>query len=220
MPFSSLRLLLSPPRRRSHCWGPHRSSPMSNRAGFLLDPASLDAALETAARTGLAPKGIIPVDLFGQPCAYTEINAYARERGLFAIADAAQSFGAHLDGNPVGTLAEVTATSFFPAKPLGCYGDGGALFTDDDELADKLRSLRVHGKGAHKYDNVRIGINGRLDTIQAAVLLEKLPIFEEEIALRNPGCARIRRTVGGTGRHPGAAGRFYLRLGAIHDTIR
>ena len=152
---------------------------------FLLDIASLDAALETATRNGLAPKGIIPVDLFGQPCAYTEINAYARERGLFVIADAAQSFGARLDGNAVGTLAEMTATSFFPAKPLGCYGDGGALFTDDDELADRLRSLRVHGKGAHKYDNVHIGINGRLDTIQAAVLLEKLPIFEEEITLRN-----------------------------------
>lgn len=152
---------------------------------FLLDLASLDAALETATRTGLAPKGIIPVDLFGQPCAYTEINAYARERGLFVIADAAQSFGASLDGNPVGTLAEVTATSFFPAKPLGCYGDGGALFTDDDELADRLKSLRVHGKGAHKYDNVHIGINGRLDTIQAAILLEKLPVFEEEIAQRN-----------------------------------
>ena len=152
---------------------------------FLLELASLDAALETATRNGLAPKGIIPVDLFGQPCAYTEINAYARQRGLFVIADAAQSFGARLDGNRVGTLAELTATSFFPAKPLGCYGDGGALFTDDDELADRLRSLRVHGKGAHKYDNVHIGINGRLDTIQAAVLLEKLPIFEEEITLRN-----------------------------------
>ncbi|MCY3751380.1 MAG: DegT/DnrJ/EryC1/StrS aminotransferase family protein [Gammaproteobacteria bacterium] len=159
---------------------------------FLLDLASLDAALETATRTGLAPKGIIPVDLFGQPCVYKEINAYARERGLFVIADAAQSFGARLDGNRVGTLAEVTATSFFPAKPLGCYGDGGALFTDDEELADRLRSLRVHGKGAHKYDNVHIGVNGRLDTIQAAILLEKLPIFEEEITLRN----RVARRYG------------------------
>ena len=152
---------------------------------FLLDLSSLDAALETANRAGLAPKGIIPVDLFGQPCAYTEINAYARQRGLFVIADAAQSLGARLDGNRVGTLAEVTATSFFPAKPLGCYGDGGALFTDDDELADRLRRLRAHGKGAHKYDNLHVGINGRLDTIQAAILLEKLMIFEEEIALRN-----------------------------------
>ena len=152
---------------------------------FLLDPAGLDAALETATRSGLAPKGIIPVDLFGQPCDYGDINRFAREHGLFVIADAAQSFGAELNGKKVGTLTEVTATSFFPAKPLGCYGDGGALFTDDDELADRLRSLRVHGKGAHKYDNINIGINGRLDTIQAAVLLEKIPIFEEEIALRN-----------------------------------
>ena len=152
---------------------------------FLLDSASLDAVLETATRAGLAPKGIIPVDLFGQPCAYAEINAYARARGLFVIADAAQSFGASLDGVRVGTLAEVTATSFFPAKPLGCYGDGGALFTDDDDLAERLRSLRVHGKGLHKYDNAHVGINGRLDTIQAAILLEKLLIFEEEIALRN-----------------------------------
>ena len=152
---------------------------------FLLNLASLDTALEAATRTGLAPKGIIPVDLFGQPCAYTEINAYALQRRLFVIADAAQSFGAQLDGNRVGTLAELTVTSFFPAKPLGCYGDGGALFTDDDELADRLGSLRVHGKGGHKYDNVRIGVNGRLDTMQAAILLEKLGIFEEEITLRD-----------------------------------
>ena len=145
---------------------------------------------------GLAPKGVIPVDLFGQPCAYGDINRFAREQGLFVIADAAQSFGAGLDGNKVGTLAEVTATSFFPAKPLGCYGDGGALFTDDDELADRLRSLRVHGKGAHKYDNTLIGINGRLDTIQAAVLLEKLSIFEEEIALRNRVAQRYGALLG------------------------
>ena len=163
---------------------------------FLLDLAGLDAALEAATRIGLAPKGIIPVDLFGQPCAYAEINAYARERGLFVIADAAQSFGASLGGNPVGTLAEVTATSFFPAKPLGCYGDGGALFTDDDELADRLRSLRVHGKGAHKYDNVHIGINGRLDTMQAAILLEKLGIFEEEIARRDRVAQRYGELLG------------------------
>ena len=152
---------------------------------FLLDPAGLGAALESATRTGLAPKGIIPVDLFGQPADYGEINRFAGEHGLFVIADGAQSFGAELNGNKVGTLAEVTATSFFPAKPLGCYGDGGALFTDDDELAGKLRSLRVHGKGADKYDNVNIGMNGRLDTIQAAILLEKLAVFPEEIDLRN-----------------------------------
>ena len=152
---------------------------------FLLNMASLEAALETTIRAGLTPRGIIPVDLFGQPCDYSEINEYAREHGLFVIADAAQSFGAEVEGNRVATLAEVTTTSFFPAKPLGCYGDGGALFTDDDGLADRLRSLRVHGKGAHKYDNVNIGVNGRLDTIQAAILLEKLSVFEEEVILRN-----------------------------------
>ena len=152
---------------------------------FLLDVAGLDTALETATRIGLAPKGIIPVDLFGQPCDYEDINRFAREHGLFVIADGAQSFGAELNGNKVGTLAEVTTTSFFPAKPLGCYGDGGAVFTDDDEIADSLRSLRVHGKGRNKYDNVHIGINGRLDTIQAAVLLEKLSLFPDEITLRN-----------------------------------
>ena len=154
-------------------------------AYFLLDMTSLDAALGTARKAGLAPKGIIPVDLFGQSCDYPEINRFAREHGLFVIADGAQSLGAELNDDKVGTLAEVTATSFFPAKPLGCYGDGGALFTNNSELAGKLRSLRVHGKGEHKYDNVNVGLNGRLDTIQAAILLEKLSIFEEEITLRN-----------------------------------
>ena len=157
---------------------------------FLLDTASLKAAVAEAVRCGLRPRGVIPVDLFGQPVDYMEINRFAEEHGLFVIADGAQSFGAQLNGNRVGTLAEITATSFFPAKPLGCYGDGGALFTDNDEVADKLTSLRMHGEGADKYDNVNIGINGRLDTIQAAILLEKLPIFEEEIALRNRAAQR------------------------------
>jgi dTDP-4-amino-4,6-dideoxygalactose transaminase len=101
------------------------------------------------------------------------------------MADAAQSFGATLDGRPVGSVGRIATTSFFPAKPLGCYGDGGAVFTDDDELADVVRSLRVHGKGTDKYDNVRVGMNGRLDTIQAAILLEKLSIFDEELAARS-----------------------------------
>ena len=157
---------------------------------FLLDMASLEAALDTATRSGLTPKCVIPVDLFGQPCDYGEINRFAAEHDLFVIADAAQSFGAELNGNRVGTLAEVTATSFFPAKPLGCYGDGGALFTDNGDLAGKLKSLRVHGKGSDKYDNVDIGINGRLDTIQAAILLEKLSIFPEEVTLRHQAADR------------------------------
>lgn len=152
---------------------------------FLLDTASLKAALPVATRHGLTPSGIIPVDLFGQPADYAEINRFAEEQGLFVIGDGAQSFGADLNGKKVGTLTGITTTSFFPAKPLGCYGDGGALLTDDDKVANKLKSLRVHGKGADKYDNVNIGINGRLDTIQAAILLEKLSVFPEEIILRN-----------------------------------
>ena len=164
---------------------------------FLLDPASLDAALAEANRLGLRPGGVIPVDLFGQPAGYGAINRFAAEHDLFVIADGAQSFGAELDGGRVGTLAQVTATSFFPAKPLGCYGDGGALFTDDDELAGKLQSLRVHGKGADKYDNVNIGINGRLDTIQAAILLEKLAIFPEEVTLRHQVAGRYAAALEG-----------------------
>ncbi len=152
---------------------------------FLLDVASLKAAVSESVRRGLMPRGIIPVDLFGQPADYTEINRFAEERGLFVVADGAQSFGAELNGKRVGTLTEITTTSFFPAKPLGCYGDGGAVFTDDGEIADKLKSIRVHGKGANQYDAVNIGINGRLDTIQAAILIEKLSVFPEEIILRN-----------------------------------
>lgn len=152
---------------------------------FLLDVAGLDTALATAKRQGLTPRGIIPVDLFGQPADYTRINRFAGEHDLFVIGDAAQSFGAALHGARVGALAELTTTSFFPTKPLGCYGDGGALFTDNDALADRLRSLRVHGQGAHKYDNVNIGMNGRLDTLQAAILLEKLSVFAQELRLRD-----------------------------------
>ena len=163
---------------------------------FLLDVAGLDTALATAARNGLNPRGIIPVDLFGQPADYMEVKRFAGQHELFVIGDGAQSFGAESGGNKVGTLAEVTATSFFPAKPLGCYGDGGALFTDDDELAGRLKSLRVHGKGADKYDNVIIGMNGRLDTIQAAILLEKLSVFPEEINLRNQVAERYGAMLG------------------------
>lgn len=152
---------------------------------FLLDLESLKEALSEAAKQGLKPRGVIPVDLFGQPADYDKINPFAEEHELFVVADAAQSFGAELNGAKVGALADVTATSFFPAKPLGCYGDGGALFTDDDDLAGKLRSLRLHGKSAAKYDNVNVGINSRLDTLQAAILLEKLTIFPDEIRRRN-----------------------------------
>jgi len=151
---------------------------------FNLDTASLEAAIGQSARDGLRPAAVIAVDLFGQPADYPAIHAIAAAHDLYVIADAAQSFGATLDGKPVGTLAPATATSFFPAKPLGCYGDGGAVLTDDDELAAKCRSLRVHGKGGHKYDIIAVGLNSRLDTLQAAILIEKLAIFPDEIEAR------------------------------------
>jgi dTDP-4-amino-4,6-dideoxygalactose transaminase len=152
---------------------------------FNLDPASLENAVVTARRLGLNPVGLISVDLFGLPADYDAIEPICAREGLWLLSDAAQSFGATYKGRKVGTIGMATATSFFPAKPLGCYGDGGALFTDDDELADVMRSLRVHGQGTDKYDNVRIGINGRLDTMQAAILIEKLKIFPDEIAARD-----------------------------------
>jgi dTDP-4-amino-4,6-dideoxygalactose transaminase len=157
---------------------------------FNMDPVSLEAGIATAKRLGLEPAGIIPVDLFGLPAGYDEILAIAAADGLWVICDAAQSFGAVYKGRNVGTLGDITATSFFPAKPLGCYGDGGAVFTDDDDIAAVLKSLRVHGQGGDKYDNVRIGMNARLDTIQAAVLSEKLRVFAEELEARNQVAAR------------------------------
>lgn len=152
---------------------------------FGMDAGSLEAAVVTAREAGLKPVAVIPVDLFGQPADYEAVGAVCARHGLWILADGAQSFGAVRAGRRVGTSGLATGTSFFPAKPLGCYGDGGAIFTDDDELAAVLRSLRVHGQGADKYDNVRIGLNGRLDTIQAAVLIEKLSIFREEIEARD-----------------------------------
>jgi dTDP-4-amino-4,6-dideoxygalactose transaminase len=150
---------------------------------FTIDPGSLERAIATAKRLGLVPKAVLPVDLFGLPANYDAIGAVAQD--LFVFGDAAQSFGATYKGRPVGTLAPATATSFFPSKPLSCYGDGGAVLTDDALLAEQLRSLRVHGHGANKYDAVRLGLASRLDTIQAAILIEKLAIFREEIAERD-----------------------------------
>jgi UDP-2-acetamido-2-deoxy-ribo-hexuluronate aminotransferase len=155
---------------------------------FNLDPEALAEAVgrlrQKPATAHLKPKGIIPVDLFGQPADYDRIHTIAQGHGLFVLEDAAQSFGATYKGRRAGALAAAAATSFFPAKPLGCYGDGGAVFTDDDNLADVLRSIRVHGQGKDKYENVRIGLNGRLDTLQAAVLLAKLEIFDQEVVDR------------------------------------
>ena len=134
--------------------------------------------------TALKPKGIMAVDLFGLPADYNSLDIIAGEHGLYIIEDAAQSFGAALNGKMACAFGSIGCTSFFPAKPLGCYGDGGMCFTDDGQLAEIMGSLRVHGKGHHKYDNVRIGVNGRLDTIQAGILLAKFDIFPEEIELR------------------------------------
>ena len=151
---------------------------------FNLDPRNLSAALQAGTDAGIDVVGIMPVGLFGMPADMRAIRDFAQKKGLWIIDDAAQSFGAHYQDIPVGKLADVTCTSFFPAKPLGCYGDGGALFTDDDEVADIARSCRVHGMGETKYHNDRIGMTARLDTIQAAVLLSKLSIFKDELARR------------------------------------
>jgi dTDP-4-amino-4,6-dideoxygalactose transaminase len=152
---------------------------------FNLDAASLTRAIATAKRHGLTPKAVIPVDLFGLPADHDAIAAVAKAEGLFVLDDAAQGLGATYKGRKLGSLAPATATSFFPAKPLGCYGDGGAVLTDDAGLVELLKSLRVHGQGSDRYDNVRIGMTSRLDTIQAAVLTEKLKIFAEEIVARD-----------------------------------
>jgi dTDP-4-amino-4,6-dideoxygalactose transaminase len=153
-------------------------------ATFNLDAHGVPAACSAARKLGLHPKAVIPVDLFGQPADHGRIASVAEAQNLFVLDDAAQAFGATYQNRRVGALAPATATSFFPAKPLGCYGDGGAVLTDDDELAQAVRSLRVHGEGRDKYECARIGLNGRLDTIQAAVLIEKLKIFPEEIFAR------------------------------------
>ena len=167
-----------------------------DEATFNMDPASLKRGVATARKRGLKPRAVIPVDLFGQPAEHDAIAAIAAAEGLFVLDDAAQGFGASYKGRKVGTFGLATATSFFPAKPLGCFGDGGAIFTDDDALAETLRSIRVHGQGSDKYDNVRLGLTGRLDTMQAAVLLEKLSIFEDEIAARNAVAERYARGLG------------------------
>jgi len=163
---------------------------------FNLDPASLSRAIEVATRLELRPKTVMVVDLFGLPADYEAIAKIARRHDLKVIDDAAQSFGATYHNRKIGMMGDVTATSFFPAKPLGCYGDGGAVFTDDDDLAALIVSLRNHGAGADRYDNIRIGMNGRLDTIQAAVLIEKLRIFPDEIEARDRIARRYNELLG------------------------
>ncbi|MDL2209422.1 DegT/DnrJ/EryC1/StrS family aminotransferase [Desulfovibrio sp. OttesenSCG-928-O18] len=178
---------------------------------FNMDPAKLEKAVAAvlaqdaaayplpapAREKRLTPRAVIPVDLFGQAADYDALLAVAAKHGLLVMEDAAQAFGAEYRGRKTcGLGCHAATTSFFPAKPLGCYGDGGAIFTDDDALADLLRSIRVHGKGSDKYDNVRIGVNGRIDTIQAAVLLPKFEIFPEEIQARQRVAGWYARELG------------------------
>jgi dTDP-4-amino-4,6-dideoxygalactose transaminase len=167
-----------------------------DEATFNMDANSLKRGIAAATKLGLKPRAVIPVDLFGQSADHDAIAAIAEAEGLFVLDDAAQGFGASYQGRRLGTFGLATATSFFPAKPLGCFGDGGAIFTDDAELAATLRSIRVHGQGSDKYDNVRLGLTGRLDTMQAAILIEKLKIFEDEIAARNEVAERYARGLG------------------------
>jgi len=152
---------------------------------FNIDPDLIELKInEIHSKTNLNIKAIIPVNIFGLPCDYDKIKSLSKKYSIEIIEDAAQSFGAQYNSQKSCSLSNLSCTSFFPAKPLGCYGDGGAIFTNDPDLNEKLCSIRVHGKGNHKYDNINIGINGRLDTIQAAVLIEKLKIFNDEIEQR------------------------------------
>jgi len=168
---------------------------------YNLDPASLEAAIALVKRDNkLKPRVVIPVDLFGQPADYAAIEPICRREGLKLFDDTAQGFGGVLSGRVAGGIGDAASTSFFPAKPLGCYGDGGATFTNDDDLAATLRSIRVHGQGSDKYENVRIGVNSRLDTIQAAILLEKFKIFPEEIELREKVARRYSQAFSKTNR--------------------
>jgi dTDP-4-amino-4,6-dideoxygalactose transaminase len=166
-------------------------------ATFNIDANKIAGAIAMAKNAGLTPKAVIPVDLFGLAADHAAIAAASKAEGLFILDDAAQAFGATFNNRRLGTFGHATATSFFPAKPLGCYGDGGAVITDDDEMADVLRSLRMHGQGSDRYDNIRIGLASRLDTIQATILSEKLKIFPDEIEARNRIARRYAEALDG-----------------------
>jgi UDP-2-acetamido-2-deoxy-ribo-hexuluronate aminotransferase len=166
---------------------------------FNMDPASLETAITLVKRDGkLTAKAVMPVDLFGQPADYRSLAPIAAREGLKLLCDTAQGFGGLLDGKRAGAIGDAAATSFFPAKPLGCYGDGGACFTNDDGLKDLLLSIRMHGQGQDRYEHVRIGLNSRLDTIQAAILIEKLKIFQDEIDKRNVVAKRYNDAFAGS----------------------
>ncbi|NQV16419.1 DegT/DnrJ/EryC1/StrS family aminotransferase [bacterium] len=166
---------------------------------YNISPELLDKAINKVIEEGqLNPKAIIPVDLFGLPADYPAIETIARKYDIKLLEDAAQGFGGQINGQIAGSFGDAATTSFFPAKPLGCYGDGGAIFTNDEELYEKLVSIRVHGKGGDKYDNIRIGINGRMDTLQAAVILEKFTLFADEVKLRNKAATKYNSLLGET----------------------
>lgn len=167
------------------------------RATYNMCDESLQAAITETQKLGvLIPRAIISVDLFGQSANYEKLARTAREHSLKLIADSAQAFGTTLNGHQPLHWADITTTSFYPAKPLGCYGDGGAILTNDETLANIIDSLRIHGKGTDKYDNVRVGLNSRLDTLQAAILLSKFPIFEDELHVRNKVATRYCEALG------------------------
>jgi dTDP-4-amino-4,6-dideoxygalactose transaminase len=170
----------------------------SDEATFNICPIDLEKRIQATITEGkLIPKAIIAVDLFGLPANYPEIQKIADKYNLKLVEDAAQGFGGSIDGKRAGSFGDIATTSFFPAKPLGCYGDGGAIFTNNDKYAELLKSYRVHGKGSNKYDNVRIGMNSRLDTIQAAILLEKLAEFPTELMNRNKAADNYEITLSG-----------------------
>lgn len=175
----------------------------SSETTFNICPIDLEKRIQqTIAENKLIPKAIIAVDLFGLPANYPEIQKVADKYNLKVVEDAAQGFGGSIDGKRAGSFGDIATTSFFPAKPLGCYGDGGAVFTNNDDYAELLKSYRVHGKGKDKYDNVRIGMNSRLDTIQAAILLEKLAAFPTELINRNKAADNYEKTLSGRYKTP------------------
>lgn len=164
---------------------------------YNISAASLEAALRMVREEGrLTPRAIIPVDLFGLAADYAAINGIAQREGLLVIEDAAQSMGGKAGNRFCGAFGDVGATSFYPAKPLGAYGDGGAMFTDDEAFAERLRSFAFHGKGETQYDNIHVGLNSRLDTLQAAILIEKLAILEEEMEARDRVASRYSAMLG------------------------
>lgn len=178
---------------------------------FNMSPESLERAIQRTLQEGKqTPKAIVVVDLFGQPADFTTIKEIAERYGLKILEDAAQGFGGGLNGKRACSFGDIATTSFFPAKPLGCYGDGGAVFTDNDDEAAYLRSIRIHGKGECKYDNVRIGMNSRLDTIQAAVLKVKFAAFQEyELQKVNEAAQEYTRQLGTLVKTPKVPEGFY-----------